>query len=45
LKTHTRLLLAAASAALLAGWLGLRGANAALAAKATSAHVSTEVSR
>ncbi len=37
MKTHVRILLAAALAALLAGWAGLRSGNADLAARAQAA--------
>ncbi len=37
MKTHVRILLAAAAVALASGWLGLRRGNAALAARAAAA--------
>ena len=44
MKTQVRILLAGAAAALLAGWLGLRGGNAALESRLTRPP-SSEVSR
>jgi len=43
-KTQVRILLAGAAVALLAGWLGLRGGNAALEARMTRAPAAAEVS-
>ncbi len=37
MKTHVRILLAAAAVALVSGWLGLRRGNAELAARAAAA--------